>query len=294
MQPLVPVVVDSTAGLSDLYMQYIEAKLSRKSRDTFSHSLDQSQRTLRTRDASAQTEALSKQKAAKIANGLAAMDALATCADVEALRTAYGSTDHSVRQAAHHVCRRLETLLLARLVFMQQQLKLSPVVPAKLTPNAYESRVLALCAAVSQSPTGAAEIEGFKASFILRPKEDFWSAARGGAFGTPAADAAKEAAEAIAKAARVKAAAEAEAAAAREGGGGVVSANAAKRARAVASAEEARVAAESTKRQATDAAAREAERLKELTRVAAAQAAAGAAAVARPVQPSFLGLGRLF
>jgi hypothetical protein len=282
----VPEVVDSTAGLSDLYMQYIVAKLSRKSRDTFSHSLDQSQRTLRTRDASAQTEALSKQKAAKIANGLAAMDALATCADVEALRKAYGSTDHSVRQAAHHVCRRLETLLLARLVFMQQQLKLSPVVPAKLTPNAYESRVLALCAAVSQSPTGAAEIEGFKASFILRPKEDFWGAARGGAFGTPAADAAKEAAEAIAKAARVKAAAEAEAAAAREGGGGVVSANAVKRARA----EEARVAAESTKRQATDAAAREAARLKELTRVAALQAAAGAAAVARPVQPSYFRL----
>ena len=294
MQPLVPVVVDSTAGLSDLYMQYIEAKLSRKGRDTFSHSLDQSQRTLRTRDASAQTEALSKQKAAKIANGLAAMDALATCADVEALRTAYGSTDHSVRQAAHHVCRRLETLLLARLVFMQQQLKLSIVVPAKLTPNAYESRVLALCAAVSQSPTGAAEIEGFKASFFLRPKEDFWGAARGGAFGTPAADAAKEAAEAIAKAASVKAAAEAEAAAAREGGGGVARENAVKRARAAASAEEARMAAESTKRQATDAAAREAERLKELTRVAAAQAAAGAAAVARPVQPSFWGLGRLF
>jgi hypothetical protein len=288
MQPLVPVVVDSTAGLSDLYMQYIQAKLSRRSRDTFSHSLDQNQRTLRTRDASAQTEALSKQKAAKIANGLAAMDALATCADFEALRTAYGSTDHSVRQAAHHVCRRLETLLLARLVFMQQQLKLPPVVPARLTPNAYESRVLALCAAVSQSPNGAAEIEGFKASFVLRPKEDFWGAARGGAFGIPAADAAKEAAEAIAKAARVKTAAEAEAAAAGDGGG-AVSANAVKRAREMASAAEARMAAESKKRQATDAAAREARRLQELTRVAAAQSAAGAAALARPVKPSFLG-----
>jgi hypothetical protein len=293
MQPLVPVLLDTTSSLSDLYLQYLEGKLSRKNLDkTFFHGLDKKERSVRTRDASSQSEPLDKQKAAKIANGLAAMDALATSADVDALRAAHGSREQPVRQAAHLVCRRLETLLLARLVFMQLQLKMTPVAPARLTPNAFEARYNAMRIIVKSAVNGAAEIEGFLASFTERPKEAFWIAARGGALGGAAQEAAQHAADAISAAEAVAAAAAAAAAAATGGGGrGMPAAKNAKRAREAETAVVAFEAAEVKRR----AAAAEAARLEGLVRAAAAESAARAAAVTRPVLPrpvSFFSFGR--
>ena len=49
------------------------------------------------------------------------MHTVAARADFKTLNAAYGGTELSALQAAHKVCCRLETLLKARLVFLQRQ-----------------------------------------------------------------------------------------------------------------------------------------------------------------------------
>ena len=172
-------------------MLFIEKRLSQKTsgaRQPFKHSMEEKARNSHTLDAANQNSALGKQKMAKIANGLKAMDTVASEEDFKTLKAAYGSTEVSALQAAHKVCRRLETLLKARLVFLQRQCAMAVVKSDKMTPNSLEARHNALGDAVTAAPTGERLIEGFKESFYLPPKNDFWSAARDGSLGAAAAD----------------------------------------------------------------------------------------------------------
>jgi hypothetical protein len=120
---------------------------------------------------------VSKQTMGKISKGLLSLEKLATRADREVLRLAYGSSSNTARENALVVSQKLEGILCELISYLNRQSGETYTPSAVMSSNAFDGAVRALCAKLSVD-----DVEALKASFDKPPSQEFWDSLVGGPF----------------------------------------------------------------------------------------------------------------